>query len=88
MKAMILALGILLVTPQITWSESSEKERLYDRIDQLQRENERLREENLRLRQNRYRSNYSYRGQSSLRETNQRLNELNRMKDSWERLTD
>jgi hypothetical protein len=81
MRSLILASFLVVGLAGVSYAQPSQIDRLYDRIEQLERENLRLKEENERLRQQRsgY-GRYGSRNNSQLYDTNRRLTEANRTK--------
>lgn len=87
MVKLIFASFFVLYLTDISYSQSHETERLSRRIDQLEAENARLIQEVVRLRQQQQvRVPYRYRD-NQLRETTRSVDDLNRLRNSWERLT-
>ena len=89
MRYILLVLVLCTCPTAVSHAQSDSYERLYNRIERLERENLRLKEEVARLRYERQtQGSYGvpYRGNRSLNDASRSLDDLNRMRNSWDRL--
>lgn len=88
MKRIFIAAALVLCMTSVSTAGEGE---LYDRIDQLERQNQQLRAEverlKDRLREGNLSRNRGYYGNDTLRQGTRSLQDVNRLKDSFERLT-
>jgi HAMP domain-containing protein len=87
MKVILLVVSVcLLGMSSVAFAGSRETERLWQRIDQLEAENFRLRGQVRRLQEQRVLPSRAPYRNSSLYDATRSLDEVNRLKNSWERL--